>query len=115
MRDRKAPETSDGAHVASEQRQRQPSKWQSQQGPDHVETVFERTVESGHMRLSRSWPGLLATGMVGGIDVSIGVFALLLVEAETHNVLLSALAFGIGFIALTLARSELFRRTSSSP
>jgi formate/nitrite transporter FocA (FNT family) len=45
---------------------------------------------------------------VGGIDVGLGVFALLLVHAETGNVLLSALAFGIGFIAVTLAKSELF-------
>lgn len=45
---------------------------------------------------------------MGGIDVSIGVFALLLVHAETRNVLLSAIAFGTGFIALTLANSELF-------
>jgi formate/nitrite transporter FocA (FNT family) len=70
--------------------------------------VFDRTVEEGSRRLERTWPGLLATGAVGGIDVSIGVFALLLVEHETGNKLLSALAFGIGFIALTLANSELF-------
>src|SRR5690242_1238187 len=51
---------------------------------------------------------LLATGALGGIDVGIGVFALLLVLKATHNELLSGLAFSIGFIALTLANSELF-------
>lgn len=90
------------------ERDQQRSKWQSDRGGEHVSTVFERTVEEGHRRLSRSWPGLLATGMVGGIDVSVGLFALLLVEHETGNTLLAALAFGIGFIALTLANSELF-------
>lgn len=73
-----------------------------------VGTTFERTVEEGEQRLHRTWPGLLATGTVGGIDVSIGVLALLVVERETGNALLSALAFSIGFISLTLAKSELF-------
>jgi len=58
--------------------------------------------------LGRSWSGLLATGFLGGLDVGVGVLALLLVERVTHNVLLAGLAFSIGFIALTLARSELF-------
>jgi formate/nitrite transporter FocA (FNT family) len=37
-----------------------------------------------------------------------GVFALLLVKEATHNDIAAALAFSIGFIALTLANSELF-------
>lgn len=37
-----------------------------------------------------------------------GVFALLLVKEATGSEMLAALAFGIGFIALTLGRSELF-------
>ena len=82
------------------------------QRPDHagveVGTTFERTVDEGRGRLARTWPGLLATGAVGGVDVSVGVFALLLVHADTKSVLLSALAFSIGFIAVTLAKSELF-------
>jgi formate-nitrite transporter family protein len=45
---------------------------------------------------------------VGGADASLGVFALLIVEEATGDSLLAALAFSIGFIALTLANSELF-------
>lgn len=45
---------------------------------------------------------------MGGIDVGFGVFAYLLVEAKTHSILLAGLAFSIGFVALLLARSELF-------
>jgi formate/nitrite transporter FocA (FNT family) len=71
-------------------------------------STFEASVDRGRERLNRSWPGLLATGAVGGIDVSIGLLALLTVEHATGNRLLGALAFGIGFIALTLAGSELF-------
>jgi formate-nitrite transporter family protein len=70
--------------------------------------AIEATVEDGEARLKRSWLMLLATGAVGGIDVGIGVFALLLVLRATHSDLLSGLAFSIGFVALTLANSELF-------
>ena len=73
-----------------------------------LSTAFERTVVEGTRRLTRTWPGLFATGAVGGIDVSAGLLGLLLVEQATGNPLLSALAFGIGFVALTLAGSELF-------
>lgn len=75
---------------------------------DEIEQRFRKTVEEGERRLTRSWSNLLATGSVGGIDIGIGVFALLLVVAETGNHLLGALAFSIGFLALTLAKSELF-------
>jgi formate/nitrite transporter FocA (FNT family) len=73
-----------------------------------LESTFQRTVDEGHVRLTRTRPSLVATGLVGGIDVGMGVLALLLVDRLTHNVLLGALAFGIGFIALSLANSELF-------
>ena len=77
--------------------------------PDEkVGSTFERTIEEGEERLSRRWSSLMATGAVGGIDVGVGVLGLLLVEEATHNSLLAGLAFGIGFIALTLASSELF-------
>ncbi|MHA6623154.1 formate/nitrite transporter family protein [Pseudonocardia sp. DLS-67] len=72
------------------------------------ERTFDRLVDEGEQRLGRSWSGLLSTGFLGGLDVGIGVLALLLVEHETGSKLLGGLAFSIGFIALTLARSELF-------
>jgi formate/nitrite transporter FocA (FNT family) len=73
-----------------------------------VEETFLDVIDEGRRRLSRrTWP-LLATGMVGGIDVGTGVLGLLLVVSTTGNELLGGLAFSIGFIALTLARSELF-------
>jgi formate/nitrite transporter FocA (FNT family) len=75
---------------------------------DSVTSAFDRALEEGERRLERTWPRLFATGMVGGIDVGVGVFALLLVLHETGSILLGGLAFGIGFVALTLANSELF-------
>ena len=73
-----------------------------------IRSAFESSVDEGRRRLSRSLPALLATGTVGGIDLGIGVLALLVVMQATDDRLLAALAFGIGFIALTLAGSELF-------
>ena len=88
----------------------------AQADPEHKESVadsevedaFVRSVDEGRRRMWRPTLPLLATGLVGGIDVGTGVLALLLVEEGTHNTLLAGLAFSVGFIALTLARSELF-------
>lgn len=73
-----------------------------------VRDAFQRSVDEGQDRLERSTSSLIATGIVGGFDVSVGVFAFLLVKEHTGDDLLAALAFGIGFLALTLAASELF-------
>ena len=75
---------------------------------DELAKALQRTIDEGERRLNRSWPSLLATGAVGGLDVGTGVFALLLVEQATGSKMLGALAFGIGFVALTLGQSELF-------
>jgi formate-nitrite transporter family protein len=73
-----------------------------------VEDAFERVVEEGHDRLARPILALISTGLVGGLDIGTGVLAYLLVDARTHDPLLAGLAFSIGFVALLLARSELF-------
>ena len=85
-----------------------PPKLNSGSPSEEISSAFERTVAEGHRRLTRTWPGLFATGAVGGIDVSAGLLGLLVVLRDTGNPLLAALAFSIGFIALTLAGSELF-------
>jgi formate-nitrite transporter family protein len=73
-----------------------------------VEEAFDRLVSEGGDRLDRPLVPLLATGFVGGIDVGVGVLAYLVVDYQTGQPLLAAAAFPIGFIALLLARSELF-------
>lgn len=72
------------------------------------EETFDRLVDEGQQRLGRSWTGLTSTALLGGIDVGAGAIALLIVENQTHDIVLAGLAFSIGFIALTLANSELF-------
>lgn len=73
-----------------------------------VTTTFQSAVEEGRRRLRRTPREVLATGVVGGLDLGIGVIALLVVHHATGSKMLAALAFGIGFIALVLANSELF-------
>ncbi len=75
---------------------------------ERLRRTLERSIDEGQRRLERSWPSLAATGLVGGLDVGAGVLALLVVRDQTGSALLGALAFGIGFVALTLAQSELF-------
>lgn len=79
-----------------------------QDGDQELTETFQRTVAEGEYRLGRSWRNLLATGFVGGLDIGLGILALLVVLHETGSILLASLAFGIGFIALMLAQSELF-------
>ncbi|MEO5899507.1 MAG: formate/nitrite transporter family protein [Ilumatobacteraceae bacterium] len=75
---------------------------------ENVPGAFERAIDEGLARSERSWPSLCATGLVGGLDVGVGVLALLVVRAQTGSELLGALAFPVGFLALTLGNSELF-------
>ena len=77
-------------------------------GDQSVRTTFVGAVAEGDTRLNRSWLAVLSTGAVGGIDLGMGVLALLVVRHTTGSHLLGALAFSIGFIALVLGRSELF-------
>jgi formate-nitrite transporter family protein len=75
---------------------------------DEVVEAFDRVVGQGAQRLHRTWREVLTTGLAGGLEVSVGVLALVAVYAETGSHLLAGLAFSVGFVALLLARSELF-------
>jgi formate/nitrite transporter FocA (FNT family) len=77
--------------------------------PDaEVDEAFDRLVNEGHERLRRPLRELVATGVLGGVDVGVGILAYLVVKHETDSQLLAALAFSVGFVALLLAHSELF-------
>ena len=77
-------------------------------GQADTEQTIDRLIDEGEQRLGRSTLGLVATGILGGLDVGVGVLALLIVEHATNDPLLGGLAFTSGFLALALARSELF-------
>jgi formate/nitrite transporter FocA (FNT family) len=80
------------------------------EGPmeDALEESFTRQVQEGTQRLSRPWREVLVTGFFGGTEVVIGVLAMLAVLHDTGDHLLAGIAFSVGFVALLLARSELF-------
>jgi formate/nitrite transporter FocA (FNT family) len=73
-----------------------------------LEEAYDRLVAEGHERLDRPLLPLLSTGLLGGVDVGVGVLIYLVVEAKTGNPLLASMAFTVGFVALLLANSELF-------
>ncbi len=73
-----------------------------------IEDAFDRLVDEGETRLARPLLPLVSTGLLGGVDVGIGVFAYLVVDDKTGQPLLGALAFTVGFVALLMASSELF-------
>lgn len=73
-----------------------------------LEETYERLIDEGHTRLDRPLLPLLSTGLLGGVDVGVGVLIYLVVDAQTGNPLLASMAFPIGFVALLLANSELF-------
>lgn len=73
-----------------------------------LEEAFDRLVEQGEARLGRPWTTLVVTGLLGGIDIGTGVLAYLIVAHATGSPILAGIAFGIGFVALLLANSELF-------
>lgn len=73
-----------------------------------LEEAFDRLVDEGRERLERPLLALVSTGLLGGIDVGFGVLAYLVVKDQTGDQVLAGLAFSIGFVALLLARSELF-------
>ncbi|GAC47539.1 formate/nitrite transporter family protein [Gordonia aichiensis] len=75
---------------------------------DELERSFDAVVTEGSERLHRTARTILVTGLFGGIEVSVGIMAMLAVLHETDNHLLAGLAFSIGLVAIYLAHSELF-------
>lgn len=77
--------------------------------------IWEQAVEEGDRRLGRTALGHAATGVVGGAEVILGVIAAstlagaLSARLSAHGAgVLGALVFGIGFVMITIGRSELF-------
>jgi formate-nitrite transporter family protein len=96
--------------IDSDQRDQARSELGTTDAPaeDQVLEAFDTIVSEGAQRVHRSWREVLSTGLAGGLEVAVGVLAMFAVVSETGNHLLGGLAFSIGFIALLLARSELF-------
>jgi len=75
---------------------------------EDIAESFDRIVTEGAQRLNRTWWSIFTTGIFGGLEIGTGIMAYLAVLHQTGNHLAAGFAFGIGFIALLLAKSELF-------
>jgi formate-nitrite transporter family protein len=75
---------------------------------DEVAEAFASIVSEGAQRLHRTWREVLSTGFAAGLEIATGVVAFLAVYEATGSHLLGGIAFGAGFVALQLGRSELF-------
>ena len=82
---------------------------------DEVAEGFDATVSAGAQRVNRRLRDVIITGLFGGLEVGTGVMAYLGVLHETGSHLLAGIGFSIGFIALMLARSELFTENFLMP
>jgi formate/nitrite transporter FocA (FNT family) len=83
-------------------------------GP-HPDEIWSESVEEGERRLGRRPLGLAATGVVGGIDVMLGITAMTVVSGALAVSLPEQIAhvggslfFGIAFVLILVGRSELF-------
>lgn len=98
--------------MTSQQQEQAPTtrseKADGEGGTEEKEQALDRVIMEGRPRLHRSTADLLASGVVAGIEVGIGVLAMFSVLEATGSHHLSALAFAIGLIALRLGHSELF-------
>src|SRR4051794_25816079 len=77
--------------------------------------IWQEAVEEGERRTGRRVSALVATGVVGGADVMLGVLAMAATSAavgaaagEEVGHVAGALAFGLGFVFLVIGRGELF-------
>src|SRR5436190_6060442 len=77
--------------------------------------LWAQGLEEGEERLARRPLAAAATGLVGGFDVMIGVAvaavlagSLSLVMPPKLAAVLGSLVFGVGFVLITIGRSELF-------
>jgi formate/nitrite transporter FocA (FNT family) len=73
------------------------------------------SLADGKVRLARPAPVLAATGLLGGFHVTVGLLALVVTTGALAGVMppgtahvLGSLTFGIGFVLLSVGRSELF-------
>lgn len=75
---------------------------------EEVRSAHDEIRQEGAERLHRSWRALIATGLLGGSEIALGVLAYLATLHETGSHLLAGLAFSVGLVAILLAHSELF-------
>jgi formate/nitrite transporter FocA (FNT family) len=86
------------------------------------DAIWEAATEEGERRVGRGTAAIASAAFVGGADVMIGLTAvtslaggLALIMNPTAADRLGALVFGIGFVAITVGRGELFTENFMIP
>src|SRR4051794_12837307 len=84
----------------------------SGRAPDEI---WAAAVEEGERRVDRSAGALVSTGLVGGVDVMLGVMAMLATTGALTATIgpdpahfVGSVFFGVGFVFLIVGRGELF-------
>ncbi|WP_448851230.1 formate/nitrite transporter family protein [Corynebacterium sp. 335C] len=75
---------------------------------DHLTESSRRQVEEGVTRLARPFGALLLTGVLGAMEIGLGLLAMWTVKDATGSDVLGAMAFSIGLVIILMAHSELF-------
>jgi formate/nitrite transporter FocA (FNT family) len=77
--------------------------------------IWQDGIDEGERRLKRSTSGLAATGFAGGVEIFVGIVAMVVTTAALTPTLgeqgahvVGSLAFGVGFVLITVSRAELF-------
>jgi formate/nitrite transporter FocA (FNT family) len=84
----------------------------SDRRPDEV---WQSGIDEGERRLDRTPSALAATGFAGGVEILLGIVAMVVTTAALTPVLgepgahaVGSIAFGIAFVLITIGRAELF-------
>jgi formate/nitrite transporter FocA (FNT family) len=70
--------------------------------------TLEAAADEGTRKVERTVLSTLTAGLLGGAEIALGVLALLAVLGETGEPVLAAIAFTVGYVAITLSGDELF-------
>jgi formate/nitrite transporter FocA (FNT family) len=79
-----------------------------EEGSEEPEETLDNAADEGTRKVERTALSTLTAGLLGGAEIALGVLALLAVLGETGDPVLAALAFTVGYIAITLSGDELF-------
>ncbi|MCX7444453.1 formate/nitrite transporter family protein [Corynebacterium sp. P7003] len=75
---------------------------------DGLSETMIKQINEGTERLSRPPAALVVTGVMGSLEVGVGLLAEYIVTTSTGSEMLGSLAFAIGLVIILLAHSELF-------
>lgn len=70
--------------------------------------AIDKQIAEGEARLARPTAALITTGIMGSLEIGVGLLAEYTVFTATGSEILGSIAFAVGLIIILLAHSELF-------